>query len=72
MGLKLTGRLVGLHGRRRHRSRSVRRQRRHPGSGQRAPAASEAPATAAPAGDIKIGVAFPNSDTFLSAVSRTA
>jgi inositol transport system substrate-binding protein len=62
MGLKLTGRLVGLMA-----AGAIVLSACGASTATTAPA-SEAPATAAPAGDIKIGVAFPNSDTFLSRV----
>ena len=63
MGLKLTGRLVGLMA-----AGAIVLSACGSGTATTAPA-SDAPASAAPpAGDITLGVAFPNSDTFLSRV----
>jgi inositol transport system substrate-binding protein len=62
MGLKITGRLVGLMA-----AGAIVLSACGGSTATTAPA-TEAPASAAPAGDITLGVAFPNSDTFLSRV----
>ena len=58
MGLKITGRLIGLM------AAGAIVLAACGGGATEAPASGEPPST----GDIKLGVAFPNSDTFLSRV----